>query len=84
MQFVFVCVHLLTFTIYAVHLEKRVLIRDIHDGTLVSMHINLLNSPPRGNLVDGLPRAASCDNCQFFIEVLYFDGDHFARDESSR
>ena len=40
---------------------------------------NLLNSLPRGNLVDGLPRAAS-----FVIEVLVFDGDHFKRGERSR
>ena len=33
--------------------------RDIRDAALISTDMNLLNSPPRGTLVDGLPRAAS-------------------------
>ena len=49
---------------------------------------HLLNSLPRGNLVDGLPRAANvfdifqfCFLKIFFIEVLFFDGDHFERNK---
>ena len=34
-------------------------IRNFHANTLISIHMHLLNSLPRGNLVNGLPRAAS-------------------------
>ena len=69
LQVVFLCVHFLYAAVLwlmrrnaaasAFHLEELMQRLDIRDHALISVHMNLLNSPPHGNLVDGLPRAAS-------------------------
>ena len=52
----------------AVQMEKYMLSCRICDNALISMRMNILNSLPRGNLVDGLPRAASTLN-NFMAEI---------------
>ena len=43
----------------AIHLEKSTRRLTIRDIALIRIDMHLLDSLPRGNLVDGLPRAAS-------------------------